>query len=232
MARRGQIKWGRPMRGRSIGRSRGRSRYARDPGGGTYTSDDVWNLVEKMLEGDASAVEVLHDVIAEGRVRGKTKFMLLHSKVRNRGGSKYGGELVRDRFVAVTPGSQIVIFGVAEVHGPDKEYVLSGWGRPHLRPNRIPTENEHKYPKMAENMRNMSYRGYISRFKMGDLAEYGGYNLTYFGKISGITVKRISVGDDDRRGRNKSLDLEHFAQMNWNPGNLEAGLRRNRNWSD
>lgn len=220
----GKILWGRPLKESGRGRGRGRGRARRDPGG-RKSSDVVWDLVEQILEGRVEAVDVLHDVIAEGVDGGKTKFMLLERKAWKRQGHVNPAMLIKNQFAAVTPGRQIVLFGVKERwESPDRRAQPrhSGWGKAvayREGPDR--------------NAKDSVLRGYISRYKIGDVAEYGGYNLTYFGKVTGITAKRVTVsqGDTGQRG-NKSFDIEQFSTKNWDPENVQDGLKRNREWSD
>jgi hypothetical protein len=183
---------------------------SRDPG--HHSSDSVWRLVEKMLEGDADAAIVLADVIEEGVSAGRTKFVKIYEKGYKRGGKVYGAGVKEGEFAAITPGRSIVLFGVREQYNP-------GGGH--------------------------SKRGYMSRYQMGSSAEYDSYNLAYFGQIIGITDKRViidknagyrartSSGELGRYPVSKaSLDIAQFSRKNWDPRNLEEGLKRNREWSD
>lgn len=166
-----------------------------------HTSDTVWALVERMLEGDTNAALVLNDVIEEGVSSGKTKFVKITRRGYRRFGKEYPATVEEGQFAAITPGRQIVLFGIKDRwNGPGK----SGYTK----------------------------RGYLSRYRIGDTAEYDSYNLVYFGKITSITEKRVVI--DKGRGYSKkaSLDIERFSHKNWDPDNLEQGLKRNREWSD
>lgn len=190
-------KWGRPLRPKRS-RLQLRRRLSRDSS--MHTSDTVWTLVEKMLEGDVVAAKILNDVIEEGVSSGKTKFVKITRRAFKRFGKTTPESVVADQYAAITPGSQIVLFGVKDQYEPGKRDAVK--------------------------------RGYISRYKIGDTAEYDSYNLVYFGTISAITNKRVTI--DKGRGYSKkaSLDIEQFSNKNWDPDNLEEGLKRNRNWSD
>ena len=206
--RRPRTRWGRPLRFRH-GRSR---RFARDPS--RHSSDTVWALVEKMLAGDADAAVVLSDVLDEGVSSGKTRFIKITEKARRWHGKTIPEKIREGEFAAITPGRQIVLFGV----------------RKRLMPGN----------------RTYEYKGYMSRYSMGDSAEYDSYNLVYFGEIIGITAKQVTI-DKNARFRQRHavtgesmrypvskavLSIERFSYKNWDPNNLQQGLERNRNWSD
>ena len=50
-------------------------------------------------------------------------------------------------------------------------------------------------------------------FKIGDKAEYGSYNLIYYGKIVSITEKTVTI-DDGYSGKKHRLSLAEFAWRN------------------
>lgn len=105
-------------------------------------------------------------------------------------------------FAAITPGRQITLFGVR---------TRSGWekGRGHFT-----------YVKP-----------YVSRYKIGDAAEYSSYNLVYFGTITSISDKRVMIDKGHGSGK-ASLTIDRFSTKNWDPENLEKGLKQNREWTD
>jgi len=235
--RRPDTTWGRALRDRHHRRRLRRRSSRRDPAGfGRHTSDTIWALVEKMLEGDAEAALVLNDAIEEGVSSGKTTFM----KIRSGGYYKHvGGQVVKGRrvgatrtlvegsdkvqegqFAAVTPGRQIVLFGVTErwEQGP-----ITGHRRPEVlgRPA-VPIYGPGRHAK----------KGYLSRYKIGDTAEYDAYNLVYFGKITSITAKRVTIDKGSHHSRKAVLTIEGFNSKNWDPENVTKGLKRNREWSD
>lgn len=189
-------KWGRSLR--SHGRSRVRSR--RDTG--RHSSDEVWALVEKMISGDADAAIVLADLIEEGVSGGKTKFVKISDRGYKRGSYVSAPKVREGEFAAITPGRQIVLFGVKDRWNEDGK---GGYSK----------------------------RGYVSRYRVGDTAEYNSYNLVYFGTIRSISDKRIVIAKTDMPGSSKaSLSIEQFSHKNWDPKNLEEGLKRNREWMD
>ena len=53
-------------------------------------------------------------------------------------------------------------------------------------------------------------------FKPGDLAEYGSYNLSYFGRITSIGPKTVTIVDYEGSSMEKTyrLSLERFAVRN------------------
>jgi len=51
-------------------------------------------------------------------------------------------------------------------------------------------------------------------FKIGDQAEYGSYNLIYYGKIKSITEKTVTI--IERNGTGHRLSLAEFAWRNYN----------------
>ena len=62
-------------------------------------------------------------------------------------------------------------------------------------------------------------------FKVGDMAEYDSYNLSYYGPIVSITEKTVTIKDKyfDRKYR---LKLDTFAWRNYN-FNLEKTVQEN-----
>lgn len=61
-------------------------------------------------------------------------------------------------------------------------------------------------------------------FKIGDKAEYGSYNLSYYGAITSITEKTVTIKEDDGTGHR--LSLAEFAWRNYN-FQLERVAREN-----
>lgn len=73
---------------------------------------------------------------------------------------------------------------------------------------------------------------YDRTFKLGEMAEYGSYNLSYYGVITKITEKTVFI--EERVGRQKTihrLDIAEFEWRNWSFDLAEA-QKRNANWSD
>lgn len=62
-------------------------------------------------------------------------------------------------------------------------------------------------------------------FRVGDLAEYHSYNLSYLGKILSITAKTVTIAED---GRKRRLDLYTFSWRNWE--GVEPKQRRNNEY--
>ena len=61
-------------------------------------------------------------------------------------------------------------------------------------------------------------------FRLGDKAEYGSYNLSYYGVITSITEKTVTIKEDDGTGHR--LSLAEFAWRNYN-FQLERVAREN-----
>ena len=104
------MRWGRPLRHSG-------ARTRRDRARGAHSSDEVWALVDRMLQGDHDAARVIHDVIEEG-VDGDTKFVKIVKKGTRKLMAKpeqYRDTVVEDQFAAVTPQRSIVLFGVRDV---------------------------------------------------------------------------------------------------------------------
>lgn len=62
-------------------------------------------------------------------------------------------------------------------------------------------------------------------FKIGDMAEYDSYNLSYYGEIVSITEKTVTIANryDKRKYR---LKLDTFAWRNFN-FNLDTTIKEN-----
>ena len=179
-------RWGRPLRRRAPGRLAQRLR-GRDKT--RASSDAVWALVEQLMGGDESVLPVIDDAIEEGVSAGKTVFMKLPSDGRD-----------THNYAAVTPGRQIVLFGVK----PRYDQATG------------------TYPR----------RGYVSRYKIGDEAVHGSYNLVYTGPITSITAKRVMINASDIGRGKRSLTIEGFSNKNWKPDTIADATKQNRNWMD
>lgn len=68
-------------------------------------------------------------------------------------------------------------------------------------------------------------QAYDFTFKVGDIAEYHAYNMSYFAPITSITAKRIGF-----KSENRSLDLYDF--VHHNDEDRAAKVKRNQSWSD
>lgn len=68
---------------------------------------------------------------------------------------------------------------------------------------------------------------YDHAFKVGDTAEYDSYNLHYFGEITGIGAKTVTI---EAHGRKHRLNLHRFNFHNIE--DIEKKRERNRNWTD
>lgn len=67
-------------------------------------------------------------------------------------------------------------------------------------------------------------------FRVGDMAEYDSYNLHYFGRITSITNKTVTILDypdsDGVRSRKHRLDLHTFC---WRNFSRSVGEKRDKN---
>lgn len=70
-------------------------------------------------------------------------------------------------------------------------------------------------------------RGYA----IGAMAEYGSYNLVYFGAVLSITPKTVTVEERGPGGRTRRMPMGEFADRN-HDFDLAAALRRNSEWMD
>lgn len=104
----------RPILGRPLRSRTARPRARRDAT--RHTSDTVWALVERMMQGDTDAARVLDDVIEEGVSSGKTRFVKVTRRAGRLYGKPYPEEVVPNHYAAVTPGRQIVLFGLRKVY--------------------------------------------------------------------------------------------------------------------
>lgn len=69
-------------------------------------------------------------------------------------------------------------------------------------------------------------------FRMGDLAEYDSYNLSYCGKIVGIGEKTVTIVEPYFNApKRHRLNLYKFAWRNYD-FDLAAIQKRNSEWSD
>lgn len=72
---------------------------------------------------------------------------------------------------------------------------------------------------------------YTKTYRVGDSAEYGSYNLSYYGDITAIGPKTVTI--TETRGSNTvhKLSIERFESRNrdWSP---EKAFARNSSWSD
>lgn len=70
-------------------------------------------------------------------------------------------------------------------------------------------------------------RGYA----IGAMAEYGSYNLVYFGAVLSITPKTITVEERGPGGRTRRMPMGEFADRN-HDFDLAAAQKRNDEWTD
>lgn len=73
----------------------------------------------------------------------------------------------------------------------------------------------------------------ITTFSVGDQAEYGSYNLSYTGTITGITDKTVTIVESKgtRNEVTHRLKLAEFCWRNWN-FDLEKTKKDNAAWMD
>lgn len=65
-------------------------------------------------------------------------------------------------------------------------------------------------------------------YKMGERAEYHSYNLNYFGEITSITAKTVTINAG--HAENRRLSLYEFCWRNWS--DPAPKLKSNREWTD
>ena len=72
---------------------------------------------------------------------------------------------------------------------------------------------------------------YRKTFKVGDVAVYGSFNMTYTGKITAIGKNTVTVDPGKGYSKKHRLDLYFFTLKNWD-FDLEKITRRNAEWND
>jgi hypothetical protein len=68
----------------------------------------------------------------------------------------------------------------------------------------------------------------VRTFRLGEQAEHGSYNLSYYGTITSITARTVTIDDD---GQVKRLSLCDFCRRNWD-FDLAKARKRNTEWMD
>ena len=127
-----------------------------------------------------------------------------HTDIRSRdwtrGGRKFEGSADKGHHVIVRAGESVTVLGDGE------RYVMN-----------------------VETRRNESRRvAYRTTFKLGDVAVYGGMNLTYTGTVVAIGEKTVKIVD---HGTAHLLSLHDFSQLN-RFFDLVKIEKRNAEWMD
>ena len=73
-------------------------------------------------------------------------------------------------------------------------------------------------------------KAYDKTFKVGDEAEYGSYNLHYFGKILAIGAKTVRIETSSTGGRSRLLDPYEFSFRNRDDADRKH--EANADWRD
>ena len=73
-------------------------------------------------------------------------------------------------------------------------------------------------------------KAYDKTFKVGDEAEYGSYNLHYFGKILAIGAKTVRIETSSTGGRSRLLDPYEFSFRNRDDADRKHAA--NATWMD
>lgn len=116
---------------------------------------------------------------------------VIRSKPSRRQGGHVEGEVAKGHHAEIVPGEKIVLYGVNEMTSSEGK-----WGTPGFKV--VKTE--------------VPYR---KEFKLGDPAEYGSYNLSYYGPITAITEKTVEISERRQGGGKKHrLDLHTFDWRN------------------
>lgn len=130
----------------------------------------------------------------------------IQARASKRYGVEVAGEIRKGHHARIIPGVAIVLYGV-----------------------------ETRYPYNRELGRSEPVtKGYCRRFVLGDFAEYGSYNLSYYGRIVAITAKRVVVEERFGNGsqcKRHSLDIHQFSVRNYD-WTVEDARKRNSEWSD
>lgn len=107
--------------------------------------------------------------------------------------------------VSIVPGESITLYGAEKG-----------------QPKHIANDNgEQRYVFIDE--------PYHKVYRIGDFAEHGSYNLSYYGKIVSITEKTVII-EDECFGR-KRLDIYDFSRRN-RRFDVQKAARRNADWMD
>lgn len=84
--------------------------------------------------------------------------------------------------------------------------VVKGWDKSEFRCDIRPNQSITITVVSGRNV------GKTKIFQVGEQAEHGSYNLSYYGPITGIGQKTVSIQDYQRT---KRLSLTDFAARNW-----------------
>lgn len=68
-------------------------------------------------------------------------------------------------------------------------------------------------------------------YAIGAMAEYGSYNLVYFGPVLSVTPKTVTVEESGPRPRTRRMPMGEFFDRN-HDFDLAAAVRRNSEWMD
>ena len=144
---------------------------------------------------------------AAARSKGPRAIVIENPKDRDhtRFGQHREGETLKDTTVTIVPGRRIEIV--------------------HVVP---PGHRSVKDPVTGRHVPNAEAFTVKKTFEIGDVAEVGGYNLTYTGIVRGITPKTITVVEHEGTSMEKTyrLSIYLFARMNWD-FDAETTARRN-----
>jgi len=66
---------------------------------------------------------------------------------------------------------------------------------------------------------------YRREFRVGDLAEFDSFNLSYYGRILAIGAKTVTIETDGLRRGAQRLDLAEFSRRNHDFDAVKAGER-------
>lgn len=86
--------------------------------------------------------------------------------------------------------------------------------------------------QIAQPSREVGKPGTVRTFRIGDMAEYHSYNLSFFGPIKSISAKTVVIMEKHGRNPRKHiLKIPDFATQNAD-FDLAAATKRNHEWSD
>ena len=151
--------------------------------------------------------ELAKEAKKAGRGRSERTIVIENPKDRDhtRFGQPRAGETLKDTTVTIVPGKRIEIVHLV---------------RPGHRNVKNPVTGRYEPNAEAFTVR--------KTFEIGDLAEVGGYNLTYTGRVRSITPKGVTVVEHEGTSYAKThrLSVYLFARMNWD-FDAEETARRN-----
>lgn len=150
--------------------------------------------------GNADVLPVLVDALFEGVEGVPGSFSQIMTRATKRGGTVRESEPVKNSYALVNPGESVTLIGT--------------------RTESVSTKGEDGRFTYA-----IVEKPYVCIFKVGDVAEYDSWNMSYYGTITSIGPKSVTIVKDSGK-RTARLDLERFSFRN-SRFDLEKAVERN-----